>query len=61
MDKLISCQKFEMEMKVLNNLTIKDGDLLINVEGCQERQRITAEDLIRKCKIKKTILDRVQT
>ena len=47
-----------MEKKMFNNLTIEDGDLLINVEGCKEMQRITTEDLIRKCKIKKTIVVR---
>ena len=47
-----------MEKKMFNNLTIEDGDLLINVEGCKERQRITTEDLIRKCKKKKTIVVR---
>ena len=45
-------------MKMLNNITMKDPDLFITVEGCKEKQPITTEDLIRKCKIKRKILDR---
>ena len=45
-------------MIVFNNLGIKDSDLLINVEGFKEKQHITAQDLIQKCKLKKKILDR---
>ena len=35
-DKLLSCQKFEMEMKMFNNLTIEDGELLIIVKGAKK-------------------------
>ena len=57
-ENLIICAKSIMEMKVMSNSAMQKNNLLINVEGSKRKQHITSENLIRNCKLKKTVLDR---
>ena len=60
-ENLVICAKSIMERKVMSNSAMQKNNLVINVEGSkQHKQHITSENLIRNCKLKKTVLDRAR-